>query len=105
MTGKPASKAKVENIPSVEGEVSAIASANAPFVYFETAMAWLYLNGVGCVTLAAGRLMTNAEGQVVADAAVVAHLRGNLPAIKSLRYALDRIIDAAEPTVPDGPKH
>jgi hypothetical protein len=36
MTDEP-KEPHVENIPSVSGKISAIASANAPFIYFEDA--------------------------------------------------------------------
>jgi hypothetical protein len=40
-------KTTVENIPSVTGSISGIASANAPFIYFEDAPFFGLLNGVG----------------------------------------------------------
>jgi hypothetical protein len=93
----------VEVIPSVQGGLSAIASANAPFIYFDNAPFYGVLNGVGQVTLEAARLFGAAEdGRPIIDRAIVAHLRGNLHAIRSLRAALDGILLLAEPK-PQGP--
>jgi hypothetical protein len=58
MADEPAKAPPVltEFIPSRAGAVSGIASANAPFVYFENAAFYGLLNGVGQVTLDAQRL-------------------------------------------------
>ena len=89
-------------IPSAQG-ISAIASANAPFIYFENVPAFAIMNGIGHVTLEAGRLLgSGPDGKVLTDRVLVAHLRGNLLAMKGLRAALDRIILMAEPR-PEGP--
>ena len=94
----------VENIPSVSGEISAIASANAPFIYFEDARFFGLVNGVGKVALTAGRqIALDAQtGGVLFDQVIVAHLVGNMAAVRSLRAALDGIILMAEPK-PEGP--
>lgn len=94
-----------EIIPSVAGKISAIASANAPFVYFENAALYGLLNGIGQVTLDAQRLSANAvDGAVAIDRVFVAHLRGNLAAIRSLRAALDGVLLMAAPK-PEGPEN
>jgi hypothetical protein len=82
----------VENIPSVAGGISAIASANAPFTYFENVHFFGVLNGVGKVVLTASRQMAPGGGGVLTDHIVVAHLVGNIPAIRILRAALDGIL-------------
>lgn len=93
----------VEIIPSVKGGISALASADAPFIYFENAPFFGLLNGVGQVTLEAGRVFgADADGRPIVDRVLVGHLRGSLPAIKSLRAALDGIILMAKPK-PEGP--
>jgi hypothetical protein len=105
MADEPAAAPPVltEVIPSVTGKISAIASANAPFIYFENAAFYGFLNGIGQVTLDAQRLNASAvDGTVAIDRVLVAHLRGNLAAIKSLRSALDGIMLMAEPK-PEGP--
>lgn len=45
--------APVETIPSVQHGITAMASANAPFVYFEEAPTFAYFDGVIRVTLTA----------------------------------------------------
>lgn len=91
----------VEIIPSVQGSVSAIASGVAPFIYFENAPFCGLLNGIGQVTLEANRLMgADAKGLLITDRVIVAHLRGNIQAMKALRAALDGMILLAEPVAP-----
>jgi len=93
----------IETIPSVRGSISAIGSANAPFIYFENVPFYGLLNGVGQITMEAGRIFgADADGKVILDRVVVAHLRGNIPAIRALRAALDGILLMAEPK-PEGP--
>jgi hypothetical protein len=92
--------AAVENIPSVAGGISAIASAQAPFIYFENAPFFGFLNGVGKIAIEASRQIAQAPqgGQgVLFDRVLVAHLVGNIPALKSLRAAIDGVILMAEP--------
>lgn len=91
----------VENIPSVAGDVSAIASSSAPFLYFEEASAYGVLNGVVRITLEAHRLLPH-NGNVSLDRVIVAHLRMNLAAAVSLKAALDGALLLAAPTAGDG---
>ena len=92
----------VEIIPSVVGGISAIASANAPFVYFENAPFFGLIGGVGKVAITATRQIGNSgEHGVLADQVIVAHLVGNLPTIRALRAALDGVLLMAEPK-PEG---
>ncbi len=103
MSDKSTDLAAIEQIPSVRGGISAIASGSAPFIYFDNTPFYGLLNGVGQITLEAVRVFGADEtGQPVLDRVVVAHLRGNLHAIKGLRAALDGIILMAEPK-PEGP--
>jgi hypothetical protein len=101
LTDKPAVTAPVvtENIPANAGQVSAVASANAPFIYFENASFFALFNGIAQMTLEANRLIaTGPDGRVAVDRVVVAHLRSSLPALRSLRAAIDGILLMAEPT-------
>jgi hypothetical protein len=86
----------VETLPSVEGGVSAIASAHAPFLYFESAPAYAHLNGIIRVTLTASRdipiLGAPKPGN---DQVIVAHLRMNIPAAQALRAVLDSALQMA----------
>jgi hypothetical protein len=92
-----------ENIPAHAGQISAIGSANAPFIYFESASFFGLLDGVARMTLEANRLIaTGPDGRVAVDRVVVAHLRSSLPALRSLRAAIDGVLLMAEPT-PKGP--
>jgi hypothetical protein len=103
MPDEPDKPSAVEAIPSVRGGISAIASANAPFIYFEHVPFYGLLNGVGQITMEAARIFgADPEGKVILDRVVVAHLRGNIAALRSLRSAIDGILLMAEPK-PEGP--
>lgn len=52
---KPATLLPTEIIPSVVGELSAIASAQAPFIFFEGAANYGFNEGIANVTLEASR--------------------------------------------------
>jgi hypothetical protein len=102
MSDKPAIPATVENIPSVAGGISAIASANAPFIYFEGAPFYGLLNGVGKIAIATTRqIAADTNGTVQIDQVIVAHLIGNIPALRALKLALDGVLLMAER--PEGP--
>jgi hypothetical protein len=95
----------VENIPSVVGEISAIASANAPFLYFEGAPFFGMLNGVGKIAIEASRqISVGPGGTVLFDRVLVCHLVGNLQAMRALKGAIDGILLMAEP-VPESAKN
>jgi len=98
-------KPVVENIPSVADGISAIASANAPFIYFESAPFYALRNGVGKITLTASRYIAQGAGTaVLADHVIVGHLVGSLPALRALRAAIDGVLLIAEPA-PQGERH
>jgi hypothetical protein len=98
----PEQPVAVEVIPSVRGGYSAIASGNAPFVYFENAPFFALMNGVGNITLDASRMIgVDSNGKVLSDKVIIAHLRGNLLALRSLRDALDAVLLMAEPSPGD----
>jgi hypothetical protein len=105
MAEEPAVPPVVERIPSTAGEISGVASANAPFIYFESALFYGHVNGIGKVALTSSRQIAQAAaGGVLSDHVIVAHLVGNLPAIRALRAALDGILLMAEPP-PEGPSN
>jgi hypothetical protein len=87
----------VESVPSVQYGTSALASANAPFVYFENAPMFGHVDGVVRITLAAVRDYPVA-GKVGTDIAVVAHLRMSVSAAKSLKAAIDGALLLAAPS-------
>lgn len=98
MTDKPEVRPFVEVVPSKVGDVSAIGSAHAPFLYFEDAPAFGHLNGIISVTLTAARLFQGEGQTVLTDHVVTAHLRMNIPAARALRHALDGALLLAAPT-------
>jgi hypothetical protein len=71
---------------------------HAPFVFYEWAPAFGYMNGIINITLAAGRTWVRPDG-IVNDQVVVAYLRGNIQAAISLRKALDDALLLAAPPV------
>jgi hypothetical protein len=72
-------------------------SANAPLLYFENATCFGLSGGVGQITIEANILRAGADNRVAIDRVVVGHLRGNLPALRSLRNAIDNVLLMAEP--------
>ncbi|WP_210484439.1 hypothetical protein [Microvirga antarctica] len=80
----------VEAIPSVQGEVSAVASATAPFIYFDNASTFGINEGVANITLEANRVMV-VGGEVRGDRVIVAHVRMSVGAIARLKSAIEGI--------------
>jgi len=76
-------------------------SAHAPFLYFEAAPTFGHASGVIRVTLETTRLYAVAPGQVTSDRVVVAHLRMNIPATRSLIAALQGALLLANPAPSD----
>ena len=98
MVDDPSVPSPVEIIPSVSGGVSAIASAHAPFLYFEGAPSFGHINGVIRVTLTASRDMPALDApNPRSDDVVVAHLRMNYQAARSLKAALEGALLLAAP--------
>jgi len=90
-------KTPIETIPSVQGGYSAVASAHAPFFYFDNAPAFGHLNGIIRITLEASRDMPSGDGLVSSDHVIVAHLRMNMAAALSLKGAIDGALLLASP--------
>ena len=97
MSDKTNVKPPVEVIPSVAGEISAIASAHAPFLYFENAPAFGHLNGVIRITLEASRDVPTPGQTLSSDRVIVAHLRMNIPAALALKAAIEGALLLATP--------
>ena len=93
----------VESIPSVAGGLSGLASAQAPFLYFENAPAFGTMNGILKVTLTATRDMPQANNKIASDHVVVAHLRMNMAAARALKTALEGAILLASPSPTETP--
>lgn len=92
-----------ELIPSVAGGLSGIASANAPYIFFDEIGSFGSYNGIAHMSLEALRFM-GVDGQLRTDRVVVAHLRMNLVALKGLKDTISKIELLAEP-VPEGAKN
>lgn len=91
MSKEPLLKTQVENTPSHRGEISAMASAQAPFLYFDGAPNYGVNNGILNVSLEAVRF-TPVGQDIVPDRVIVAHLRMSPQAALALRQALDRAL-------------
>ena len=88
MSEKTDVKPPVEIIPSGVDQISAIASAHAPFLYFDRAPTYGANHSILNVTL-------EADSRVV-----VAHLRMSVPAALSLKAAIEGALLMAQPTAP-----
>jgi len=93
----PNPKLPIETVPGIIGGVSALASAHAPFLYFDGAPNFGWNAGVINVTLEAARFHSTLDG-VFADRVSVAHLRMNIPAAVALRDALNGALLLAQPS-------
>lgn len=101
MTENTDPKVPIETIPSIEGGISGIGSAHAPFLYFEGAPAFGTVSGIVQITLEAQRIFPTATGAPGIDRVIVAHLRMNIPAALSLRAAIDGALLLAAPSTSD----
>lgn len=90
MSKEPQAARQIEQIPSVEMGVSAMASANAPFIFVESVPTFGVRDGIVNLTLESIR-HHNVGGNTLADRVVVAHLRLTLPAFAHLKAALQKI--------------
>ena len=88
MAEKPSPPAPPATLPPMSDS----ASAHAPFVYFDAAPTIGYTNGTLQVTLEAARLYPGPAGKTVCERVLVAHLRMNARAARSLRSALDKAL-------------
>ena len=102
-SAKAAAKTLVEATPSHRGEISALASANAPFLYFDGAPNFGLHNGIVNITLEAIRFSA-VDHEIVPDRVIVAHLRMGLVAAQALKSALEKVLLLAAP-VPPGQKN
>jgi hypothetical protein len=105
MADEPAVKAPVyvEQIPSVEGGISAIGSLGAPIILFDGVATMGHYNGIAHCCLTALRFLHHPDG-VKNDSVIVAHLRMNMQALKALKDAIEKIELMVKP-VPEGEKN
>ena len=88
----PKAPVYLEVIPSGEGQISALASANAPFVFFEGAHLSAICAGVCAVTLTALRpIGIRADGTAASDRVITANLRGSMSAMLLLRDQINAL--------------
>jgi hypothetical protein len=77
-----------------------------PVVYFDHAPTFSYLNGVIGITLTGTGNVPTETGGIEMVAAVVAHVKCNVPAARALRDALNGALLLAEPVEnPQGPSN
>lgn len=105
MADKPVIEAPIpiftEALPAQLGGISAIASASAPFIYFEGVPNYGFNNGIVNVSLETIRFQSVGD-KVLHDRVTVAHLRMNLQAATGLRDSLNAALAmAAPPQNPD----
>lgn len=89
-----------ENIPSVAGGLSALASAQAPFIYFEGVPNFGFNFGIANVSLEVARFTPGPNG-VLADRVTVAHLRMAPEALRQLKAAIEGIELLLQPVADD----
>jgi hypothetical protein len=79
--------------------ISELGSANAPLLYFDEASAFGHVNGIIRLTLDAARMYpATPDPGVKIDRVVVAHLRMNIAAARSLKTAIDGALLLATPS-------
>jgi hypothetical protein len=93
MAEKPETRPEQAIIPVAD-------TPHAPFIFYENAPAFGFINGVVNITLSAHRTFADAKG-IVNEQVVVAYLRGNVQAALSLRQAIDSALLLAAPP-PEG---
>ena len=91
MVNKTKTAAPVEVIPSVQGGISAIASSNAPVIFFDNFANHGTYNGIAHLTLVVMRFMPGSDNSLAQDNAIVAHLRMNLAALAALKNSIIEI--------------
>lgn len=92
MTDDIANKTVTEQIPSVRGATSGIASANAPIIFIDEVPVFGVYNDVvhmTCETLRFNRVESTSAP--VIDRIVVAHLRMNKEAMRGLKRAIEAV--------------
>jgi hypothetical protein len=91
MADEPKGLLDVKSLPSRQGEVSAIASTTAPFLYFEVARNFGFRDGIANIALEAHRHVSVSDQQVLTDRVIVAHLRMPYTALQTLKAAINGI--------------
>jgi len=100
MADKPKTPMATELIPSMDGGFSGVASAHAPFVFFDSVPTMGHFNGIAHLSLSAMRFtvrIDGSEGAVPIDNVFVAHLRTNAAGLAALKSAIAKIELLAAP--------
>jgi hypothetical protein len=91
MAKKPAAPkappAIIEQIPSVQGGLSGIGSAQAPIIFLDEAPNAGFYNGIAHITVEALRFMS-VNGVAMNDRVITAHLRMNFTGLMALKNAI-----------------
>ena len=78
--------------------ITALASEQAPFVYFDGVVGLGTNHGAVQLELAARTVVPNGEGGVESKIVVTCHIRCSLHAAASLRDAIDKVLSLAKRT-------
>lgn|GEM_PF-2186023 len=82
----------VKQAQNTSGGICAVASAAAPFIYFDSAPNFGFNGAVANVSLEVVRFTVPSENAgVVTDRVTVAHLRMTLEAMRSLKMAIEGV--------------
>jgi hypothetical protein len=92
----PVTPGAAKTIPSVAGDISALASAQAPFIFFEGVPNF----GIASFSLEVARFTAGTSG-IVAGRVVVAHLRMAPEGLRQLKAAIEGIERLAQPVADD----
>ncbi len=87
-----AASPKPTKLPNLELE----GAATAPILHFDVAPVFGVLAGVGRLTVSAFVQTVGLDGTPGTKQVTVAHLRGNVPAMRSLKQAIDGILVMAD---------
>ena len=97
--GQPETPVFVECLTSVHGGISAMASADAPYLYFDGAPFFGIEDGICEITLVARRRTAQTlAGPVGTDFVTVGHLRCGVEALRRLHEAIGGIATLSQPS-------
>jgi hypothetical protein len=86
------------DLPVGSSPVADIASSMAPFVYFDGACTIAFHNGVGMISLEAVRNFVATGDRPGSDSVTVCQLRASMPALLSLKAAIEHVVLLAHET-------
>ena len=88
---------KTPGVIEFGGELVELSDSPMPVVYFDSAVSLSHMNGIIGVTLAVTGNVPDGADTVRVCASVVAHLKCNIPAARSLVAALNNALLLAQP--------